>query len=926
METCFHHLQPGSSTLHMPLRHSYTAPASLSELPLGGSTVSTGTPLATMPESASHAKGSSSESEEEKNSSKQSRRKSTSSSSGAKNLFRTYGKEFLFKSHVFTNRQLSYDGEEVECSELDDFPVHKTPLEVCIQIIWIVQHLCQSDMSHQVPSKSLPIMVLPQLTQFLSTFQTEKDENSIPEGWKDKDLMLLQRFLVRVIVNLSSLISTHKNGVAILTANGMVSVLLDRAKSLANELEMESADSLCKRKMLLLTFISDVVQGLLLLVHSIFHSLPLNPAFFSHALKLLHDLCDNGGFDLLELAVREYDMMLESPSLPMNLIQTCRRRSSMLMLSVGKVISSLKKAKVDYIHTMKCLKRKHRKCEFSRYLHHHHDILGVSSSLYVSHVFTSSDSYCSQDGQGFIDSEDSDQSPCAVAVFADFVLQLYQKMRSKYLQAQVLLCLEDSGICCCMVPDRVLRHLLARVEKHGAPMRNKILTITTRLLLDQCGGATGLLPQYESKLCMCSTDKTQDINPEDKEEGGIEVTFSETSDSALSSSDASLHESEKQKFYPKWRCLQQFKQLVLGCDRAISSQVMQHLLRLVSQGTNSLKHELFSHVFLPILQAAKQKFLQEPIQMDSTLDANHDLVISDDVVHYCLSGLPLLLQSRTALDLFFNYGSVKLLCQLLQVDCLRRAVLKVFEVLVIVEDKKLLMSSQPSPEDTPFAGSGNFSHLMDDTSSDTRWSHASYASKTSHSTMEEKTTPEASTRDIEVDYNSSLNVIHAFLSVLFATQVNDDLESLGVGESPPKAPPCVGSSTMVPGSPVPTCSTFTRTFSYSLPAMDTAKQLFFTMDIWCTCDTLFIHSTTFQRLFLEHGGLPLVQQLLTKTLMTLDRSVLPGGDLEDSEGQQKLQQTAAMFKNRLSLFESLMSLALGCCVNEAQTDGMVGIL
>ena len=51
-----------------------------------------------------------------------------------------------------------------------------------------------------------------------------------------------------------------------------------------------------------------------------------------------------------------------------------------LVASMGRVMTSLKRAKVNYIHTIRCMKKRHKNCDFSHYMHHHHDVLGIASS------------------------------------------------------------------------------------------------------------------------------------------------------------------------------------------------------------------------------------------------------------------------------------------------------------------------------------------------------------------------------------------------------------------------------------------------------------------------------------------------------------------------------------------------------------------
>jgi hypothetical protein len=129
----------------------------------------------------------------------------------------------------------------------------------------------------------------------------------------------------------------------------------------------------------------------------------------------------------------------------------------------------------------------------------------------------------------------------------------------------------------------------------------------------------------------------------------------------------------------KWSCMKDFKDLVFIKDHVVSVQVMQHVLKLICQGNDALKMQIFQHIYIPILSYLPNSKNENDEQLPDGLP--------EKVVNYCLNSLPLLLQVKKIFHYFINIGGIRKLCHFLKLSCFRSAACKVFQMLVILEEK-----------------------------------------------------------------------------------------------------------------------------------------------------------------------------------------------------------------------------------------------
>lgn len=774
------------------------------------------------------------------------------------------------------------DGQHDQADSAVSVTVHLDPMELCLISLDVLQCLCEGDSGDMAQTRVVSFIILPHLTHLLLQLISEvtSEEPKLPDGWTPEKKLTLIRYLTRATVTVFSHASLHPNGISYLNSHGCILTVIDAAKLAAKSLPQFRGEQETKTSvdLELLSFVDDVLYGILKLIHSLLNSIPLNPSILSSTLKILNNFCDHG-LQLVQVVLVHWEHIVKSSEVKS--VKCSEVKSAQysygkdhivsMVTCLGRVLSSLKKAKVDYIHAMKCLKRKHRSCDFSNYTHHHHDILGISAAAFADYLVTMSDSYGSMEGLSSESHEITGQSECAVAILGDFLLQIFADAQTPLLQIQVLNCIEEAGLCCCMLPGRIQRYLLADLEKLTPGVRSFILCVLTKILMDFCGGSARV---QNHALSICSVCRDGDPNQSDTLPKDISNLRNETSDSALSSSEASLHEASKVS-HPKWQCLRQFLPLLRHKSDALSIQVTQHLLRLISQASNMFKQQLFNSVFLPLLRQLKKKYLDpEPDGRDPSDELN------ETVIQYVLSGLPLLLHSKTSLDLFHNSGGVKLLQALIKIRGLRRCVLKVFQVLVVLEETN-------SPSSIPQLSQAN-------TSRELLTESVVQEENEDGSVSINRTCPSIGD---EVDAgNLGLTVCTSFMDIVLkhAADSPDDDDTV---DSPDTE----------------------STPEVSLPF--DRHDLTVMCDVWSASVVLFPSSNQFQQNFLNSGG---HRKALSLLRCSLDK--IANVTEKDMVSWSPGRENSSSFQCWLSLMESAFFLCLACCKIGAQFGSEVRII
>ncbi|XP_070578950.1 lysosomal-trafficking regulator-like isoform X2 [Ptychodera flava] len=656
------------------------------------------------------------------------------------------------RSHTYCRGQISSGQDSLMHSKMVPLrPLHvnqkgakvqselTSPVDLCLVLMSLLEKLSNSEISRTSHRGNIAISLIPQLIRLsalLNKFPGSDEESKsdvepgdleveFADGWQEDTITVLQRVVLRVILKMCAITCLRQNGCSELSNNGTLTSVLELAIDINDKINStfdkserltpdgkEDTDSkhtaipISSRASITtngsndrLYFICEILQGLLMLISSIMQNLPLNLTFMSQTLHLLHEFSTSQGYALYIAAINELEESLAKLKSTDTEYHQVRDFISALVSNLTKVISAVKKAKVEYIHMMTCLKRKHRKCEFNRFMHHHHNVCGLSCIAFEETSHSLCDSLGSLDTTGLVATSGE---KCCIASAVEVLLNAFERSSCKFTLLSILSNLELTGICCCVPPQSLISPILNRLYERPASVRSYALNFINKMVLEQLGGGVNI-QTIGNEICNICSDSEPQTNRSSFIGSSTELiagSYPDNLDSAIGS-DASTHDEEQ---HSKWRVLSKYKDLLLSDDESLSVPVAKHLLHLVSHGNQVIKKVLFLHVFLPSFEVAKATTSGS----DSQIQQAGKESMSMSVLEHCFNALPPLLTSSSAQELFLTHGGLKQLLELLHHDGTRSAVLRVFEVLIMAEDQTVEIQKKKRelyPRDSLFSSS-----------------------------------------------------------------------------------------------------------------------------------------------------------------------------------------------------------------------------
>ena len=565
-------------------------------------------------------------------------------------------------------------------------------------ILKLLHKLTLSDLEQVSPVKYLSPAILPDLLEALSSKELDVINACSEDESSTEALLLIKCHILRVVLTCCGIVAAQQNGVNILIGHKIVEKLLNVAQKL-NNFSIKQGDDVLQNKVLLLkvNLLSDIVVGLLLCISIVFDCLPFNPMFIKSAKHLMEEFDENQGFnqlqavfhisDWLKSSGTKFDWMDDDP-----------------VKIFGNFLNTIKVVRVNYIHSMKCVKRKHQKCSYSEYFDHHHDILGVPANQQVIqeedeslHLKGRSSSQSSQTSQ----TPPSSQTVCMVAACTEVLLTGLGTAESKSMRLDILRVMYASGVCCCMNLEEVVKTFVASIEKFSPAVRSYALETMNKVILEHFSGGMKYGGSVEGLMCthcdaISNRDSETNFNtlysyfhkPVLDELKGLDSGFSsgEIKRSFIASAFHKLS---------KFRAVHLLRPLLYSDNEAVAIAIAKHLLVLAVKGNPFLKAELFFSLFMKTLKLFKVKDMQSTDSsqvVDKRIEpTSHkpEEYLSKTVQVHCLSALPYLLQANCVTKAFLAQQGILNMCRLLEDGILRLPVLRVFEALIVLDEEKL---------------------------------------------------------------------------------------------------------------------------------------------------------------------------------------------------------------------------------------------
>lgn len=547
--------------------------------------------------------------------------------------------------------------------------MENSPFDLCHVLLSLLEKVCKFDMSMN-HNPGLAVSVVPTLTEILTEFGdccgpgvgggTGAEE--LARGWTEEPIALVQRMLLRTILHLMSVDVSQSETVPdslrrsltdLLRATLKIRSCLDRQsdpfaprpKKTLQEVQDDFSFSRYRHRALLLP---ELLEGVLQVLMSCLQASTPNPFFFSQSLELIHEFVQHRGLELFEATVLRLEILARARDSEAGGEASDRLRG--LIAGLFKIISAVKKAKSEQLHQSVCARRRHRRCEYSHFLHHHRDLSGLPISAFKQAARRNP---FEEDGEGKEGMEGMVHYPercCCLAACAHQCLRLLQRLSpSGPAVLQVLAGVQAVGICCCMDPRSVVAPLLHAFQAPGLrSYQSHILSVLGRLILDQLGGGQ---PSEKAKLASCNI-----CTLDSSQLPGLEETLQHGAPSAISTS----LRYRSQGILPsgggaedmlwKWDALEAYQELVFGEDWPLSQQIAGHVCHLTLRGNAIVQWQLYTHIFNPVLQRGVELAHHAQQLGVSTVCTQvcsyHTQCLPVEVLLVYLQTLPALLKSR----------------------------------------------------------------------------------------------------------------------------------------------------------------------------------------------------------------------------------------------------------------------------------------
>ncbi|XP_026212302.1 lysosomal-trafficking regulator isoform X5 [Anabas testudineus] len=786
--------------------------------------------------------------------------------------------------------------------------MENSPFDLCHVLLSLLEKVCKFDMSIN-HNPGLAVSVVPTLTEILTEFGdccgpgagggTGAEE--LARGWTEEPIALVQRMLLRTILHLMSVDvsqsetlpdSLRRSLTDLLRATLKIRSCLDRQtnpfaprpKKTLQEVQDDFSFSRYRHRALLLP---ELLEGVLQVLLGCLQASTPNPFFFSQALELIHEFVQHRGLELFEATVLRLEGLGRARDSEAGGEASERLRG--LIAGLFKIISAVKKAKSEQLHQSVCARRRHRRCEYSHFLHHHRDLSGLPVSAFKQAARRNP---FEEDGEGKEGIEGEavhyPERCCCLAVCAHQCLRLLQRLSpSGPAVLQVLAGVQAVGICCCMDPRSVVGPLLHAFQAPGLrSYQSHILSVLGRLILDQLGGGQ---PSEKAKLASCNI-----CTLDHSQLPGLEETLQQGEASAITTS----LRYRSQGILPsgggaedmlwKWDALEAYQELVFGEDWQLSQQIAGHVCHLTLRGNAIVQWQLYTHIFNPVLQRGVELAHHAQQLGVSTVCTQvcsyHTQCLPVEVLLVYLQTLPALLKSRVIRDLFISCNGLNQVTELVYLDQTRSLALKVFETLIIgtghQQADRVLQELESADAEERDAVLGLAEELALRGSLEGPQSLSKFYEGLKEAYPRHKSRSGQGRGPGRSRAETHVHVINLFLCVAFlcvSKEADSDRDSANDSED-------TSGYDSTASEPLGGRLPYLSPDSVALPSKEQVRRA---ADVWSVCRWIYLASPLFQRQFFRLGGLDVCLRLMAMVIQKLSCKTKDGKAKKKRDGKSK---------------------------------------
>uniref|UniRef100_A0A8C6NGL9 Uncharacterized protein n=1 Tax=Melopsittacus undulatus TaxID=13146 RepID=A0A8C6NGL9_MELUD len=776
-------------------------------------------------------------------------------------------------SKIVPSQELNQETLREPAAGIAESNMDNSPFDLCHVLLSLLEKVCKFDIALN-HSSALLASVVPTLTEFLSEFgdcynlSSNTENEVISTGWTEEPVALIQRMLFRTVLHLISLDISNtetmpdnlrRNLTDLLKAALKIRISLEKQpdlfvpgykKTLHQPVQDDYIFSRYHHRALLLP---EVIEGVLQILICCLQSAASNPFYFSQAIDLVHEFIQHQGFKLFEVTVLQMEWLCMKNE---RVTKEASEHLKVLINSIMKIISTVKKVKSEQLHQSMCTRKRHRRCEYSHFMHHHRDLSGLSVSTFKTQA--SKTPFETADGEI--------QYPdrcCCIAVCAHQCLHLLQQVSLSSTSVQILLGVHNVGICCCMDPKSVIVPLL-----HASKLpilknfQQHILNILNKFILDQLGGAEVPPKIIQASCNICTVDCDQLAQLEDALQGNCSDLGPAFSSSCRVQ--GILPSTGSEDVLLRWHALEAYQDIVFEEDKLWGMQIASHICHLIQKGNAVVQWKLYNCVYNPVLQRGVELACHAqqlgPTTVDKRTCSYHSQCLPSEVLQIYLQMLPVLLKSRVIRDLFLSCNGVNQMIELNYLDALRSHSLKVLETLILClgdqqKDQAMaelegLNSEQESTSILPASLCSQ--HAV----SEVPQSLSKFYAGLKEAYPKKK---KFVSQDVHV------TTINLFLCVAFlcvSKEADGDLDSANDSED-------TSGYDSTASEPLGQKLPYLSLESLTLPSLEHIHR---TADIWSMCRCIYLYSSVFQRQFHRLGGFEACHRLIILIIQELAKN------------------------------------------------------
>lgn len=483
---------------------------------------------------------------------------------------------------------------ETETDQTSGPPTEKVCIDdssLCLSLVELLQCIVsiQTQLAmHEAELKHLssPLLATHDILQFsLDTFSSMVSELKYLEQKRDEavDMQVLLMGMLKLVFSSTQRFLKSSELLVTLTELCVVPKLLNLASLLLdvrigpenvladNDHEISGAAKINAEKshldIIKACLAHEIIVGLLLLLQSC-TSIKVEWKDVWQCLHLHKIFLQNHGSEVIKKVV-----FLKS-------LLSLSKRSEVLNY-LSQLVLYMKYWREDIYHIEKCDKKSHRFCEYQAIRNHHSQALGTSSQI-VSAV---------------------DPGACMISNFACIVLDCFAASSEPDIHACSIKALSKCGLCCCMSTRMILSKLL-----QGLLCRQPHIVSYITLFIENIvwHDLSGLILTDPVRCAFCQI-------PEHLGTGVNHLSAESTTDESfnfVSKGKETFHQfknylkedqtQSNSNYLSHWEGIALYRKFIF--HTCISSKIIGHIIRLVSQSNTGVRLEICEHLIVPALK------------------------------------------------------------------------------------------------------------------------------------------------------------------------------------------------------------------------------------------------------------------------------------------------------------------------------------